>query len=129
LQARLEFESAKVSGRIEVRNLKVEAITAPVFPVYSLLTASSSLSEDGKTLHLIVFNKSAGEDIAAAIHVAGFHPASASVWEVNGPSFAAVAGVGETVHGAPLDMAGAAPVHTFPAHSMTAIDFVAQTHP
>jgi alpha-N-arabinofuranosidase len=128
LLSRLDLGTAKVSGRLEVRGLKIEAIAAPTFPAYALLTACATLSEDGKTLHLIVFNKSASQDIPAQLNVAGFQAASANLWEVNGPSLAAFEGVAETVHGAPLDMTGAAPVHVFPAHSMTAIDFVAQPH-
>ena len=129
LQANLAFGSAKVSGLLEVRGLKVEAFSAPIFPAYSLLTALASLSEDGKTLHLIVFNKSTAQDISAQIDLAHFHAASARVWEVNSPSLGAVTGVAETVHGDPLDMTGTEPVHLFPAHSMTAIDFVGQAEP
>jgi alpha-N-arabinofuranosidase len=125
IQARFEFGTTRVSGRLEVRGLQIEASSAPTYPAYSLLTATASTSEDGKTLHLIVFNKSAGQDIPARLNVAGFHPASASVWEVHGLRLEARDGVAETVLGAPLDVAGAEPVHTFPAHSMTAIDFVA----
>ena len=129
LVGRLEFGSAKVSGRLEVRGLKVEAFSAPRFPAYALLTACAMVSEDGKTLHLIVFNKSTGQDISAGLDLAHFHAASARVWQVNAPDFGSRYGVGETVHGATLDMAGAEPVYLFPAHSMTAIDFVAQAHP
>jgi alpha-N-arabinofuranosidase len=129
VQAHLQCGSEKVSGRIEVRGFQVQAITAPVYPAYPALTAMASLSGDGKTLHLIVFNKTADQDIPAGLHVEGFHPASASVTEVNGPGFNATDGVTETVQGAPLDVAAADPVHIFPAHSMTAIDFVAGSHP
>jgi alpha-N-arabinofuranosidase len=129
LQARLAFGTAKSSGRYEVRNLQIEAVSAPVFPAYPLLTACAMLSEDGKTLHLIVFNKSTAQDISAQIDLAHFHAASARLWEVNGPTLGAVTGVAETVHGDPLDMSGVGPVHLFPAHSMTAIDFVAQANP
>jgi alpha-N-arabinofuranosidase len=116
LQGRLQAGGGKLSGQLEVRNLKIEVSSNPQFPAYSLLTATASLSDDGQTLHLVVFNKSADKDISSQIKVAGFNPASAKVWEVNGPSFAAVSGVAETVHG-------------FPAHSMTAIDFVTQSKP
>jgi alpha-N-arabinofuranosidase len=129
LQAHLDFGNAKVSGHLEIRDLRIEAISTSTFPAYPVLTACAMLSEDGKTLHLIVFNKSTGQDIPAHLNVAGFHAASARVWEVNGPSLGATTGVDETVHGAPLDVAAADMAHTFSAHSMTAIDFVAQTHP
>jgi alpha-N-arabinofuranosidase len=129
LQARLDFGSAKVSGRLEVRNLKIEAFSSPRFPAYAILTSCASLSDDGKTLHLIVFNKSSSQDISTHLHLAGFHATSARVWEVNGPDFSALSGVSETIHGDPLDLAGPDPVHVFPAHSMTAIDFLAQANP
>jgi alpha-N-arabinofuranosidase len=125
LQARLAFGTAKSSGRYEVRNLQIEAVSAPVFPAYPLLTACAMLSEDGKALHLIVFNKSADQDISTRLHVTGFQAASSRVWEVNGSGFGAVDGVAETVHGDPL----IGSVHIFPAHSMTAIDFVGQASP
>jgi alpha-L-arabinofuranosidase len=129
LQARLEFGDAKVSGKLEVRGLKIEAFSAPVFPAYPLLTSCASLSDDAKTLHLIVFNKSTGQDIQARLNLASFHAASARVWEVNGPGFAVSDGVAEIVHGDPLDLSGAVPSHIFPAHSMTAIDFTAEANP
>jgi hypothetical protein len=47
------------------------------------ITASASASDDGKTLHLIVFNKSMDQDIKATIRVSGFEPAHAVWWEVN----------------------------------------------
>jgi alpha-N-arabinofuranosidase len=129
VQAHMDFGSAKISGRLEVRGFQIEALSAPRFPAYALLTACATLSGDGKTLHLIVFNKSTRQDIPARLRIAGFHAASARVWEVNGPSLSALDGVAETVHGAPFDMASKEPVHLFPAHSMTAIDFVVQAHP
>jgi len=129
LQVHLDFGTAKVSGQLEVRGFQIEAISAPLFPAYSLLTASASLSEDGKTLHLIVFNKSEGLNIPVTLHLAGFNAASASIWEVNGPYLGALGGVTDTVQGAPLDMTGAEPVHVFPAHSLTAIDFAAKADP
>jgi alpha-N-arabinofuranosidase len=129
LQAHLSCGSAKVSGQLEVRNFKLEAFTSPQFPAYSMLTACGMLSQDGKTLHLIVFNKSEDRDIRAQLKIAGFHAASGRVWEVNGPGFAASDGVTETVHGDPLDLSGSEPVHVFPAHSMTAIDFAATAGP
>jgi len=125
LQARLEPGTARISGRLEVRNLQVEAFSASTFPAYPLLTACAMLSEDGKALHLIVFNKSADQDISTRLHVTGFQAASSRVWEVNGSGFGAVDGVAETVHGDPL----IGSVHIFPAHSMTAIDFVGQASP
>jgi alpha-N-arabinofuranosidase len=129
LQAHLDFGTAKVSGQLEVRAFKIEAISSPLFPAYSLLTASASLSEDGKTLHLIVFNKSGGLNIPVTLRLAGFQASSARIWEVNGPDLGALGGVTETAQGALLDMTGAESVHVFPAHSLTAIDFAAKADP
>jgi alpha-N-arabinofuranosidase len=125
LLARREAGATENSGRLEVRNFKIEAFSFPTFPEPSLLTACASLSQDRKTLHLIVFNKSVDRDIPARIDLAGFPAASAGIWEVDGPNLGALTGVAETVHNAPLDLSGGG-LHLFPAHTMTAIDFVAQ---
>jgi alpha-N-arabinofuranosidase len=129
MQGRLEAGSATLSGQLEVRNLKIEAFSAAHFPAYPLLTSSATLSEDGKTLHVIVFNKSTDQPISASFQLKGFQASSAKIWEVNGPSLNASTGVADTVEGAPLDLSGASPTHVFPAHSMTAIDFIAQSGP
>jgi alpha-N-arabinofuranosidase len=114
--------SEVVSGTLEIRNIEVKATTQPLFPAYSLLTATASVSEDGKTMYLMVFNKSDSKEISTDIKLPGYHAASAKRWEVNGPSLGATEGVKEVVTGAPLFLHGSAVRHTFPPHSMTAIE-------
>ncbi|HEY8966602.1 MAG TPA: hypothetical protein VIM58_09170, partial [Candidatus Methylacidiphilales bacterium] len=123
LVARLETGKTVVSGRLEVRRLRIEARTGERFPDYPLLTASASLSADGKTLYLVVFNKSDKRDIPATVRLSGFRAASAKVWEVNGPGLGAFDGVAETVHGDSLaPQADGSVSRLFPAHSMTTIE-------
>ncbi len=124
LIARLLGAGQNVSGTLEVRNLSVVSYQAARYAAYSLLTSSASISGNGKTLYLIVFNKSTTDSIAANIQLAGFSAAKARYWEVNGPSLESSDGVTETKQGANFDIqSGSAATHQFPAHSMTAIEF------
>jgi len=124
LIARLMADGKNVTGTLEVRNLEVTAFISPHDAAYPLLTGSASISADGKTAYLIVFNKSTNEDIPSTIHLPGFPVAKAQYWEMNAPSLASTTGVTETAHGASVSMSGAgAATHVFPAHSMTAIEF------
>ena len=125
LVAHLEAGHDTISGRFEIRNLKLEALSKASMPAYALLTTSASLSDDKKTLYLIVFNKSDKDDIPASIHIDHFTAAGAKIWEVNGPGFAAVDGVHETASGTPLAIKDGAIQHVFPAHSMSAIEVAA----
>lgn len=123
IQAQLESLDRPVSGRMEIRKLRLEAFTPASFPAYSLLTTTASISADGKTLYLIVFNKSDQQDISAEINLRNFGAKSAKVWTVNGPDLLAKVGVNETVSTPPSAAIGAGWKHVFPAHSMTAIEF------
>jgi len=124
LSARLMAEGKNVSGTLQVHNLLVTAFASPHDEAYPLLTSSASTSSDGKTIYLIVINKSASESIPTAIHLTGFAAAQARYWEVNGPSLESTSGVSETVHGADFSFTGTpTSAHVFPAHSMTAIEF------
>jgi len=117
--------SGGVSGTFEVRDLRVERVKDA--PPYAALTASASLSADGRKVYLIVFNKHHAEAMAARIDVADGSGAGASAWTVTGPSLAASnlekLQVRETVSGRPVPNAGAKGfVYTFPARSMTALE-------
>ena len=115
---------ANVSGTLQVHNLKVTAATSGHDVAYPLLTSSASVSSDGKTAYLIVFNKSATDAIPTAIHLSDFPAAAAQYWEVNGPRLAATTGVTETQSGAAIQLDSAkTATHVFPPHSMTAIEF------
>jgi alpha-N-arabinofuranosidase len=124
VSARLMAEGKTMSGTLQVRNLAVTGFTSPHDAAYPLLTSSASASSDGRTIYLIVFNKSASDSIQTTIHLAGFAAAQARYWEVNGLSLESADGVAETVRGAAIPITLAATSkHVFPAHSMTAIEF------
>jgi alpha-N-arabinofuranosidase len=124
VSARLMADGKNVSGTLEVHNLGVTGFASPHDAAYPLLTGSASTSSDGKTIYLIVINKSASDSIPTIIHLAGFSAAQARYWEVNGPGLESTSGVTETAHGAEFPLtATSASTHVFPAHSMTAIEF------
>ena len=116
-----------VTGAFEIRDLRVEKVADP--PPYAALTASASLSADGRTLYAIVFNKHHAEAIAARVTVADGSARSARVWAVTGPSLTCTnldqPQVRETVSGKAVEgvEAGGFP-HTFPPRSMTAFEIV-----
>lgn len=120
--ARLFPKDKKLNGTLEIRHLKMELIGKTTFPSYALLTAASSLSDNGKTLYLMVINKSLTDPITATVQIKGFDAASAHYWEVNGPDITSSEGVRETVSNASLTWNAGALSHVFPAHSMTAIE-------
>ena len=122
LVGRFEPGDVTITGRFEVRNLKIEHVSKLTLPAYPLLTSISSISADKKTLHLIVFNKSAEKAISTTVSIAGFPATSARVWEVNGPSLASVADVKEVLSGGPVRLKDNLIQYSFPPHSMTAID-------
>jgi alpha-N-arabinofuranosidase len=128
VSARLMAEGKNVSGTLQVRNLTVTAFASPHDAAYPLLTSSASISSDGKTVYLIVINKSASDSIAATLHLNGFSAAQARYWEVNGPSLQASSGVAQTVSGAAFP-AKLTSTHVFPAHSMTAIEYSSTRNP
>jgi alpha-N-arabinofuranosidase len=123
VSARLIEEGKNVSGTLQVHNLAVTGFASPHDAAYPLLTSSASVSSDGKTIYLIVINKSASDSIPATIHLTGFSAAQARYWEVNGIGLESTTGVAETVQGAVFPLsATATSTHVFPAHSMTAIE-------
>jgi alpha-N-arabinofuranosidase len=126
LVARLELGKSRATGRLEVRNLRIDSATPPTAPAFNLVTASASLSKDGQTLYVIAFNKSERQAVSTHLNLSGFTAAGAKRWEVNAPSLAALTGVSETVSGEPLVIEGGSARVTLPAHSMTAIEFSKQ---
>jgi alpha-N-arabinofuranosidase len=131
LVLRLETGAQTVSGTLEVRNAKLEVRTGRSVMPYAAVTSTASLSKDGKTMYVIVFNKSADQDYETAIDVRGFNAASARKWTVNADSL--TAGVWsqppprEVESGVSMPLAAADKlVNVFPAHSMTAIELQAK---
>ena len=125
---RILSPNGKITGKVELRALEVTAVTRESYPAYAALTATASLSKDGKKLFLIVFNKHHADAIAAMVNVAGFPARSVRRWTVTGPQLEATNLDGELVReiesGAKMDpAAGGSFRHVFPARSMTAIEF------
>jgi len=114
-----------VSGQFEIRNLRVERLADP--PPYAAVTASASLSKDGRTLYLIVFNKHHADDVAARIAVADGSARLARAWCVTGPSLTCTnlekPEIRETVSGRAVPgVTRKGFAYTFPARSMTALE-------
>ncbi|MFA6962136.1 MAG: alpha-L-arabinofuranosidase C-terminal domain-containing protein [Opitutaceae bacterium] len=125
LWVRLQMKNAiPISGSLEIRNLRIEALSAPVFPEYALLTALTSKSADSKKISLVVFNKSNTDAIPAAITLAGVRPISAKFNEVNGAGLSELGWVRRVIKDEELSYSADGLTHTFPAHSMTAIEFL-----
>lgn len=120
---RLEPGGKKMSGLLEIRNMRLEAYTKRIFPTYELVTASASLSADHKTLYVIVFNKSAEEPVATSLNLSGFKAVSARRWEVTGKSIESIYDVRETLSGASERLTGDRLHLRLPPHSMSAIEF------
>jgi len=116
-----------VTGKLEIRNLKILPMRSETFPAYPVITSISSLSADGKKLYVMVFNKHDKDDIATTINLKNFPVKTARYWTVDGPSLASTnmksEEVKETETAAPLTISGDSITHIFPAHSMTALEF------
>lgn len=122
--ARLVADGKNISGTLEVHNLVVTASVSAHDAEYPLLTSSASLSADGKTLYLVVFNKSATDATSVTIHLPSFAAATARYWEVNGPALEATGHVTQTQQATVIPLSDkSSATHVFPAHSMTAIEF------
>ncbi len=124
---RLEDIKKPLTGALEFRNIKIERYSEAKWPKvsYDGLTALSSLSEDGKNLHVIVFNKSLDKPITAALKIKGFKPAAAVASELYQPDVTSTAYFEPKVGKLALDGSGTL-TKTFPPHSMTAIQFSTQ---
>jgi alpha-N-arabinofuranosidase len=121
---RLRPGGRAVTGRIELRDIRVTPERGE--PAYPALTATASLSDDERTLYVIVFNKHHAAPIEASIDVGSFAAASARLWTVTGPSLAATnlgeERVKETVSGQTIPVEAGRVTHVFPPHSMTALE-------
>jgi alpha-N-arabinofuranosidase len=126
---RLEAGDQPITATVRFRNATVTRLSPTVAPAYAPITVHASLAADGRTLHLVVFNKHHDRDQPMQVRLADASARSARAWCVSGP-FAAtdldpargeevreILG-GRTVCGVAAD--GFA--FTFPARSMTAID-------
>ena len=112
----------KVSGVMDIRNIRIDAFSKTSFPAYALLTCAASTSADKSKLYLVVFNKSGTDDITTQVNIKGFSAGQAKIWQVNASGFAALDGVKESASGDDIPFKDGGFTYTFPAHSMSAIE-------
>lgn len=117
---------ASVSGRLDIRNIKVTTVHPASFPAYKAVTAAASLSDDGKKLYVVVFNKDSERPATVSIRPAGFVGTSARRWTVTGPRLDSTnlgsEEVKETVSGEAVPVSGGVLRLTLPPGSMTAVE-------
>lgn len=116
--------SNPASGTVEIEKISVEEI--PFRNPYSALTAASTLSADGKSISLFVFNRHDRLDIRTEIALQKTSVRSAKIWTVNGPSLGSdnlqTETVRETQSGLEIPAGKSGLTATFPAHSMSVIE-------
>ncbi|MDR3708245.1 MAG: alpha-L-arabinofuranosidase C-terminal domain-containing protein [Capsulimonadaceae bacterium] len=128
IRAKIGPGNEAVSGTLEIRGLRLLIDSGSRVPRYAALTSTASLSKDGKTLYVMVFNKTANDDIDTHVVIHGFQPKSARKWTINGPSLTAGSWSEPPVR--QVDTASVVAIRSresmeivFPAHSMTALEF------
>ncbi len=129
LTCRLLPGSETVSGTFEVRNLVVRAVRRQRVPAYKTVTATASLSADGKKLFVVAFNKHHAEPIDLTLKLNGFAARAARRWTVTGPALESVnlaeELVRETESGVAVKKrADGTFLCRLPAHSMSAFEMV-----
>lgn len=117
-----------VTGTLEVKNLKVVTFEPEKFPAYAAVTSASSLSQDGKKLYVMVFNKHHAEAISTTLSLKNFPATQARRWTVTGPALESTnidqEVVKETESGVKVTVSAGKPLtYRAPAHSMTAWEF------
>ena len=114
-----------------MRNLKLQAFLPVTFPSVPMFTAVAGISADGRTLYLMVINKSADRDLPTALDLRGFAAQSARGWTLTGPALEATNEQDPTscaVTERPVSLAAPLQI-TFPARSMTAVELRRQRVP
>lgn len=124
--ARVESGTTPLHGTLKIRALRVTPWRSATYPARPALSAYATRSEDGRKLHVIVFNLTLDRDLPATLSWDGFNAGKASYSELNGTSAAAVnqkgAIAGWAVENKPLPLRSAGNVeHVFPSHSATGI--------
>jgi len=122
---RAENVGTGLSGKVEIRGLKVNILSTNCFPAYPVLTTAATLSQDGKKLYVMVFNKSVDKAITAKVDLKGFQAVeNAKVWQLSRDDY------GAKDYMAPFETSSVVinngVERTFPAHSMTAFEFNAK---
>jgi alpha-L-arabinofuranosidase len=94
------------------------------------LDASATLSADRHTLYLAVVNRAEKTNIDTQISVSGWNVSgsSAQAFELNGNSEFAENPFGSAenvnIHEKPVSFGAGSPRYTFPAHSITILEFI-----
>ena len=122
--SRLENISGKFSGTVEYRNIKLQFYQPSSHPAFPGVTALATVSEDGKKMYLVAFNKDFQTPMTTRIAIDGFKTRGGTFLELYRKD------VTETAFftGTPgtVTMADGGFVHTLPPHSMTAFELVAE---
>lgn len=120
--------AVSLTQEVEVRNIRVEVVSKEIFPAYPLLSARATKSADGKTLYLVVFNKSLDESIQTTVDLRNFawQQAHYSVLADNPEALYAIDPVRISLV-PPHDSASF--MHTFPPCSMTGFTFSTEPVP
>jgi alpha-N-arabinofuranosidase len=115
-----------VSGKLEIRNLRVSLVRQASFAAYRAVTSCASLSRDGRKLYFVVFNKHSERAAGVIVRLSGFAAVSARRWTVTGPRLEATnlgsEEVRETVSGEAVPVTGGVLRLTLPPRSMTAVE-------
>ncbi|EIQ02129.1 alpha-L-arabinofuranosidase [Opitutaceae bacterium TAV1] len=112
-----------VTGTLRIRNLAVTRPLPDTMPAYPLLTATAMKSDDGRRVHVVVFNKSLDRSLTTGIVVNGFAATSGHFEQITaaGGDPSSTASPREETGDLRLATDGAPLLHTFPPCSMTAI--------
>lgn len=124
LVLRVEDIKTPLTGTLEFRQIKIERYSEAKWPkcLYDGLTAIASLSKDGKSLYVVVFNKSLGQPITATIRLKAFKAVAAVISELYQPDVESTRYFEPAAGKLALDGSGTL-IRTFPPHSMTTIHF------
>ena len=104
-----------------MRNLKAVVMTAEQFPAYPALATFSSLSNDGNTLYLLVFNRDPEHAVRTDVVLNRFPARSGKSLELYRKDVSSC----DYFQGrlAEQKLSGGRFSHTFPAHSLTAFEW------
>ena len=119
-------QTNRISGKAWIRDVRLHRLRPFTLPATPYLSANASLGEDGRTLYLMVVNKSLKRGIKTDIRLAAFPEAKEGhAWVLRGPKIdstneADPNRVGIVEHA--LKISDSTLQFTFLAHSMTAIE-------
>jgi len=126
LTGRFAEASSQIHGSLYLRTVRLTPWIGDIYPSYPSITAYPTRSADGRKLYLIVFNLTLNQDVTTNIQWKGCGANSATYSEINAPTARATnignQEAGWMVRDESLDLKDPSTlVHTFPAHSATAI--------